>query len=563
MPRIEYRANRAVTASPDYERIAGLPWREWTAGESEDMRHLLTRELRTRRGTKTLRPLQAVAITEAYEVGGLFASMGVGKGKTLCSLLIPTVLEAKRPMLLVKSDLMAKTRMDIREESKHFAVHPNIKLVSYSQISAPSFTTALQDYEPDLIIADEGQCLKNVKTARGKKFMRTMRTAAKAGTRIRFVCMSGTMMRRSLNDYAHLIRLALGTGTPLPLSYKEMQEWAAAIDLGTPEFARPSPGVLLKFLPDDADLSDIDTEEDMARRAYQYRLRTCPGVVVSAGDAGEVNASLTVRERPVETPAKVLDALAELRKTWTTPAGDELQYSLELWAAARQIASGFVYHWDPAPPAPWMAARKAWRLFVREQLGAGIAGIDSPAQVANAYPEHPDLMRWREIRGSFTPNSVGVWLDEYLINHAAEWLAAEKGIVWVEHSEFGLRLSEVSGVRFFAGGKRDNTDILTYKGPMIASIRVHGTGKNLQDRWNHCLVASCPPAGDVWEQLIGRIHRMGIDAWADEVDFEVSLPCQEMRDGMQKALNDARMVFNTKGMSQKLLTADRVITGLT
>lgn len=554
MPRIEYRADKAIRDSDEFRRVAGLPWRTWDETESVEMADLLTRELKTRAGTWKLKPIQGVALADCFEVGGLFASIGVGKGKTLISLLAGTVLEARRPILLVKPDLLEKTRHDIREMSKQFAVHPNLQLYTYSQLSSAKFTNQIQDYGPDLVIADEGQALKNINSARGRKFMRAMRDMAKAGHPAKFVCMSGTMMRRSLHDYWHLITLALPATSPLPYSYTQLTEWASAIDQKVPEFARCGPGVLLSFLPDTHEPTKDPV--DLARIAYRNRFRSTSGVVVTGGDEEDVNASLMVREIPVTSPQRITDALAELRKTWQTPAGDELQYALELWRIAREMASGLFYRWDPVPPKEWLIARKDWRVFVREMINLGRAGLDSPQQVALAYPDEPSLERWRAIRGTFVPNSVGVWVDDYLVNAAATWLEQEKGICWVEHNEFGLRLSEVTGVRYFGGGKQSSLDVLTHRGPAIMSIRSHGTGKNFQDRYNKCLVASCPPSGDIWEQLLGRCHRMGIDEWADEVVYDAFLPCEEMREGMQTALDDARMVNYSKGMSQKLLIAD-------
>lgn len=561
--RLKYRANEAVLETSEFRRIASLPWRTWTEDEAQQAAEHWTRELKTRRGTWSLKPIQGVALDDTFTVGGLFASIGVGRGKTLISLLAGTVLEAVRPVLLVKPDLYAKTMKDIREMSEHFAVHPNLRVIAYSQLSSPKFSTELQDYEPDLVIADEGQCLKNMQTARTRKFLRAMKELETHGSRARFVCMSGTFMRRSLHDYWHLMNLALADGNScLPYSYAQLVMWAAAIDEKVPEFARPSPGCLLNFLPDDADTSAAGDDADLARMAYCNRFRSTAGVVASGGDEQDVNASLIVSELEVDTPDSVKTALADLRENWITPAGDELQYTLELWSHARQLASGMFYRFDPPPPPEWAVARKDWRIFVREQLSLGRAGLDSPMQVAMAYPEHPALMRWREVRGIYNPaaNSVGVWIDEYLVNAAADWLESgpkdEGRIAWVEHNEFGQRLAEVTGRRYFAGGKRDHEEILSVTGPIIASIKCHGVGKNLQDRYWNSLVTSCPPAGDVWEQLLGRTHRTGTDNFTDEVNYRVFLPCQEMRDGMRTALADARLIFHAKGMSQKLLIAD-------
>jgi len=138
-----------------------------------------------------------------------------------------------------------------------------------------------------------------------------------------------------------------------------------------------------------------------------------------------------------------------------------------------------------------------------------------------------------------------------MLEWARDWLEADKGdpgIVWVEHVPFGMKLSELSGIRYFGAG--DHVEILTHTGPMIASIRAHGEGRNLQ-RYRRCLVIAPPDMGATWEQLLGRNHRPGQKA--DEVEWEVCLQAPELWASFKNALIDAKYIQETQGKNQKLL----------
>ncbi len=106
-----------VTESPDYVRIASLPARMWDMQAANDMTTWLTSQLRTADAAgrpmhvpsglpHTLRALQALMLADAYQIKGLFAPVGVGEGKTLTSFLLPTVLNAVRPLLLQPAALV-------------------------------------------------------------------------------------------------------------------------------------------------------------------------------------------------------------------------------------------------------------------------------------------------------------------------------------------------------------------------------------------------------------------------------------------------------------------------
>ena len=109
----------------------------------------------------------------------------------------------------------------------------------------------------------------------------------------------------------------------------------------------------------------------------------------------------------------------------------------------------------------------------------------------------------------------------------------------------------VAGVPYFGAG---DSRILDWKGPCVASIAAHGTGKNLQ-HWSSNLVVIPPTSGQVWEQLLGRTHRQGQQE--DTVTAEVYLHHAAYEASMSQAFADA--LQDTLGNQQRLLYCDNTL----
>jgi hypothetical protein len=90
---------------------------------------------------------------------------------------------------------------------------------------------------------------------------------------------------------------------------------------------------------------------------------------------------------------------------------------------------------------------------------------------------------------------------------------------------------------------------------VVASVAANKEGRNLQ-AWNRNLVVTAMPTGSLWEQLIGRTHRMGQQADTVYVDWVAA--CEEQDRGFQQLMADAKYIQDTTGQSQKLLYADHV-----
>lgn len=500
-----------------------------------------------------LRPAQALALHDAGVYGGLFAPLGVGEGKTLLSLLLPVVLGAQRPMLLLPANLIEKTLREQELFSKHWRIPTSIRPFSYDMLGRVQAADELDNYLPDFLGCDEVHRLKNRRAAVTRRVARYMYRHP----RTRFAAMSGTVMRRSIRDFAHIIRWCLKTGAPVPVTNEELDEWAEALDDGVDPLARRRAGALLELCTHE---ERAQPEHVAARHGFRRRLNETPGVVSTIGEGERVDCSIYVRGLQYDVEPVTEANLARLRATMQTPDDWQLMTAAEGWACAQQLALGLHYIWDPRPPDDWRAARKAWNQFVRATLTHSRT-YDSELQVANACDsgrlDATALNAWRAVRPSYTPCVKALWHDSSALDACQKWMQSP-GIVWTEHAFFAAELSRRTGVPYY--GAKGHTITGEYvedadpKRPAIVSIDANREGKNLQGIWSRNLLV-CPPSGaDWWEQVIGRTHRPG--QTADEVIVDVLLGCRENYDACVKALEGARAICDVTGKTQKLLIAD-------
>ncbi len=545
---------RGVKRSAEFDRIVRLPRREWEQDPAlPELTALMTDWLKTPAGQWTLRPIQAAALRDLHDVQGLFAPIAVGEGKALVSLLAPVVLGAKRPVLLVPAQLRDQTtRLVIPEMRKHWRLHEGLKVLAYTELSLSKNADMLDDYQPDLIICDEAQHLIHLDSGRTRRVRRYMNEHELT----RVVMLSGTITRRSILDYHHLLLWALKPDfCPVPNSWRETQDWADALDEGVQTLNRMAPGALL----------ELCEGEENARQGYQRRLTQTPGVVASGHT--KLGVSLRLVQRPLQVPVSIKRMMTKMTATWETPEGNVITEAVDLWRHMRELSCGFWYKWDPAPPRDWLDARQAWKKYVRHTLRHNRRQLDTELQVWNECSFNsvdfgqgkPEALAvwadWRDIRDTFEPNSVPVWVDAFLVEDAAAWLAEHDGIAWVEHRAMGQALAKATGLRYYGAGAKASADIADASGPIIASIASHGTGKNLQHQWSDNLVTAVPASGLTWEQMLGRTHRQGQKA--DEVTCHLYLHTDGVIDSWHRALGDAAYLQDTLGTPQKLLYADR------
>lgn len=538
----------AVSRDAEFRRIEALPRRIKPVADVDGLTHYL----RTSDGTMSLRDNQAECLTDLYDFRGLFGMQGTGAGKSIISLLAPMLPHptdfsrpwVERPMLLVPASLKHKTEaQDIPLYRTHWRMHPNLRVVSNQLLQTLNNKDLLRRYMPDMIVLDEAHEYRNPKAARTKRLLSYLRDYPDTV----LVVLSGTLTKRSIRDYWHLLRHALPRQCPLPLQWPTLIEWSEALDEDVPDGRRRTAGALSLF---------CSTGEN-TRQGFRRRLTETPGVV--ATKESSCDASLNILQRPTPVvPAPVVAAFAQMRQTAVTPSGDVLTDRINIWRRCKELSYGFFYRWvwpGPGndPDVEWLERRKEWRKFVRTTLENNRRGIDSELGVAQAclqgLYDRTVYDAWVAVKGRWNPHPPreAVWVSDYLVRDAAVWLEDEQpGIVWVEHQAVGAKLEQISGKPYF--GANDDR-IVTYAGPCIASLQAHGKGHNLQ-RYTRNLMLSCPSGGDTWEQVIARSHRFG--QTADEIDIEVYLHCKELRDSFDNARRDARYIQDSTGQEQKL-----------
>ena len=254
----------------------------------------------------------------------------------------------------------------------------------------------------------------------------------------RFVAMSGSIMKNSLKDFAHIITWCLKGGAPVPWRVSEIAEWAEALDekLGN-GMTRRSPGVLLRFASK-SDWAEVGVDESRAaRRGFRRRFIATPGVVATQNEQVDCKLRITAIEYDVDDITE--EHFEKLRGEWMTPQDYALTLAPEVWRVANELALGLNYEWDPVAPLPWRMARKAWAAFAREVLSESHT-LDSELQVKIAIrrgdiPEgKPILQAWEAIEKSFTINPKPRWHDDTAIDLCVKWMKKAPGIVWTHHT---------------------------------------------------------------------------------------------------------------------------------
>jgi hypothetical protein len=538
-------------------RIAELPKRDWRQG-AEQIALDVTDLLRTPHGTQILRPVQGVALAEALQVGGLYASIRVGGGKTIISGLLPTILESRRPMLVVPASLVQKTLRDFHDLRLHWQIPTHIRIETYTKLSLEQHERLLWDYMPDLIVLDEAHKAKNVRqAATPRRIARYLHEHPEC----RIAALSGTPTKSSVLDYAHLLVWSLREGAPFPLDPDVQENWAQLLDsnvTGRPEYR------LLH--------GDLGWVEDLgsAREAFRDRLTSTPGVIIPA--EGYAGAGLEIQPIRLDPPKELDSAFTDLRELWLAPDGWALgDARFQVWALARQLALGFYYAHDPRPPADWWDARRGWCGFVRKLLEIS-RDFDTELQVWNACEQgritgtgRQLWETWEAIRHTFKPNTVCTWLSDFAVEACVEWARRDNtgGIVWVEHTEFAERLRERTGWAYYGSDATDERTGMyiedeSPKSVVIASIHACREGVNLQHLWARNLVTSPPNPNPWWEQgPLGRTHRDGQRKATVTCDYFVA--CNEHVASIGNALREARAEFETTGREQKLLIGNLVL----
>lgn len=585
-----------VQASEDLTRVLALPRRPVLAGaDAEAMTAYVTQKytlgsracscaailradgLPARDCITVLRPVQAWALFEIGTCGGLFGPISVGHGKTLLDLLAPLAFrDCRTAALLVPPKLVDQLVLEYRLTAQHFrvpqlVVHradkippfevpgaPVLHVYPYSKLSRPDSSVFLEDVlKPDVVIADECQHLRDVNTATCSRVMRLF--ARRPETRL--ACWTGSMFVSKIEDCAHLAALSLKHRSPLPILREKVEEWSRALAYDPDR--RCPPGALLSL---------CDPGEDIFS-GFRRRLVETEGVVSTIEASIDVAQVVLERDAP-EIPDVVQDALDMVRDEEKRPDGEELIDQLSVSRCAREIACGFYYKWiypghefprDEALVDDWFESRQEFNRALRSKLKKREPYLDSDYLCIQAarrafgdLPPDPKLPswdcpawpRWRDTERLVNYDTEAVRLSDFLAQDAAAWGERHRGVIWYEAREFGLMISECSGLPMYVGGNKAARAIVQEDGrrSIVASITSHGTGRNgLQFAFSEQLIAQPPPSP---EQLIGRLHRPG--QRATQVTSWIYRHTDELRRAYDQAIMKSGFVAGVSGSGQHI-----------
>lgn len=531
----------------------------------------LSAKYKKKSGLQTLRPIQAEMLIQAQRAGGLIALVACGEGKTLTTLLLPSVLQAKRPLLLIPASMREQHMADRVEYGQHWRIC-DMEVMSYEGLSSPTQVKRLEALKPDLIIADEAHLLKNLKSARVRRLEKYL-----MGSGASFCALSGTLVSRSLTEYAHLLNWALGAWSPLPRENQYIRDFALWV-----EEHNGSPRVISWFKAFESRFELPETRRKEA--AIHQRLRSARGVVITASE--QVGASLYCYQRKIDIPEGLKDAIVHALDTGSVVSAaadildestlDSLWESRELWTPEDSVASrawaqlvcGFLYVWDwgnRGEDKEWIYARRAWGAAVRHCLAHG---WDSPALLersirAGKADVHPwiidDFNAWESVRGRQGPLTRAVWLDDYLVDDVVGWVneQSEPPIVWCQLGALAKRIADRLNCPLYGGGSEASALLESNKRKAhlcVASISAHGTGKNLQ-AWGNQIIVHPLAHPARWEQMLARTHRKG--QLRDVVTATVYTHGLFGR-AFNKAKKDADYIYETTGQNQRLRYMNKI-----
>lgn len=404
---------RSVTAKAynhtEAQRIALLPETDYNDIDLNDV-------LRKPGGKLKLREIQSQMLAAAADKQGGFFAVGTGYGKAWTALLLGSVLpNCSRAVVFAPAATLDNLHAEHLRIRPHFQMIRDIRIESFERMQRPTppgekdFIEQLVlehggDPATTILVFDEAHRLKNLHSARGGRAMRTILKYPQ----LRVFMLSGSMTSKSIKECAHLAWMALRQESPLPAEWgvdgehlshsakNVLNAWAQCLDVdGQPamsDWADFLP-LWLKYYPHRPMSSAVGKERvALARQAFQKRLRTCPGVVVSQASA-LTDVLLFLRGVDLEMPDDVLDALSVAETDGIDPDGNVIPDEVALWRIQRQLAQGFFYVWDwptdsdgrPVVDVEWKVARSTWNKYVRTEIkNRGDTGYDSAFLVYSA-----------------------------------------------------------------------------------------------------------------------------------------------------------------------------------
>jgi hypothetical protein len=533
----------ALVHTVEYDRIAALPRRALSQADAAVWARVLTDHLREPGATCELRPWQGLALAEAAEHRGAWLALPVGLGKTLISYLLPTLLGARAPVLVIPAALRDKTWSDFAAYRGQWRAPRNpCRVISREELALERSEHLLDEIAPDLMTIDEADEHSNSSSAAVRRIDRYRCSHLDAA----YVCMTGTPSRTSTMGYWHQLCWCLLDGAPVPLTESEAQAWAAVLDHRVRDPGnRPHPGPL-------------GANRGAAVAWFARRLRETPGVVIVDGDS--CDAPLTVRTRAAREDSALDEAFAKFALEFENPGGVCVSDPLSRWLLDGQLGCGLYTRWNPEPPKEWREARRDIAKFVRDKIAHSTRSrrpLDTELQVLRRYPAHPIVVRWLDVRSTFDPVTETIWISSATLDSAIEWIheSDAPGIVWCGSIDFGERLARETGLPYYGRRGISTSGVPLHRAPkqsMIVSWNANKKGHNLQ-AWTRQLIIMPPQSAKWLEQIFGRSHRSGQD---QPVTADVLVTSGGTIDSFEAAIGEAQFARDSVGMTQKILRAD-------
>jgi len=579
---------RSVGISEDFKRICALPMRELTEEQAERDNAALTPLLTTPLGRKEGAHLvnkQGTALRELCEVGGAYCGLPVGDGKTLIFYLAPYVLEAERPLLIIPSGLREKTWNEFAGYERHWLRGKPMRIMGFNEFTQDENLDLFEQLKPDFVGIDEADKLSNQE---GSVTVRLARWKTKSGCKV--LTGTGTGTRFSTQQFSHFLVWCLEEGAPWPLDPFESDTWAAALDEKPAKFARGPRGQRTRVgvLVDLARIERVPdmTDRDIARAAFQKRLCSTPGVIISDSDSCDQPLSIELRCAPEDE--ELNERFDFFRNEEETPDGWELLETLDRYAHEEQLGQGLYFKIHPRPPLEYIEARRAVARFISTKIGgtrhyalpecercgtiakraSGVCKqcgfkvsrrvpFDTPEAVKKAFRDHPIIVEWYDVQEpSFKIQSVPTWLSASVVHAAAKYARENVCLVWTKFEAVGEAIAKAAGLKYYgAGGLSADggaIDRQTGERSAVLSIAANLRGRNLQ-MFNDNYVVGAPASARDREQLYGRTHRQ---KQKKPVRFVELVTSGLSRYSFDMARKEAHFVKQTQGQTQKLLRAE-------
>lgn len=527
-------------------------------------------------GKYELNEAQKECIRQIVWTNGGPGVLSVGKGKSLLAFILPTVfgISAADVMLLHPKNAEKTLRL------QYAKFEPHMKICMPNMVSYEIFQNALysrrfgKTIKPKMIICDESQGLKAVSSTR---FRRLMSYIVPNQGDVMFIPLTATASSMEIQEYAHIWAAALRDLSPLPAAGNALVAWGRMFNSRQDPAPRDWPYLepfFDRYDPEYGERAKIHFYEDR-QEAKEYRrallkqhLEQAPGVTIKGEASVGVPLYLSLQEH-IGIPEKIQKIMKYMKENKRLPAEGDFFESASIEAKAMvEILHGFYYKWEwddsvsNADKTDWKLARSDWNKTVRRWMDAPEdPELNSPFLFEQALRENPhgfgrraweNLVAWDEVQKRVTaPRTVGVWVDDYLIDWVRKWVnMSPPALLWYGPVFFGEHLKLKLGVPVYDAGNPPPEEGEAGTGDHTAGCRLtHRQALNLQ-AWEHHLVITPPGSGGVWEQLLGRSHRQGAKS---DIRVDIVAHHKYFKKRVDQSIVDAEFADQHQGVEQKLL----------